>query len=315
MEGVVEPGRVFGDYSIERLLGRGGMAEVYLARRGVAEAPVALKVVGAQFAADPGFRRRFERESRLARRLAHPHVVAVIDAGEREGRLYLVTEYVEGPDLAALLAVAGPLHAAWAAEIVAQLADALDAAAALSMVHRDVKPANVLLREREGVPWALLADFGLSKEASSTSGLTATGQWLGTVDYASPEQLQAVDVDPRTDVYSLGAVLHRCLTGQVPFPRDRDVAKVLAHITEPPPRPSEIIAGLPPGFDEIVARAMAKEPEDRYPSAAEMGAALRLAAGAAGEPPPWAPTVAPPRSHAQSESDAPTIGPDAPTAL
>ena len=173
-----------------------------------------------------------------------------------------------------------------AAAIVSQVASALDAAAARGLVHRDVKPGNVFL-DRGEVPRAYLGDFGVCKHVSSTSGLTRTGQWVGTIDYAAPEQLQGGEVDPRTDVYALGAVLHELLTGEVPYPRERDVDKLIDHLAATPPRPSAAEASVPAGFDEIVARALAKRAEDRYPTAGELGAdALRAAEGTPAAP-PW----------------------------
>lgn len=307
-----EPGEQIGAYRIERLLGRGGMAEVYLARRGGEPKPFALKVVAPQFAADPGFRRRFEREARLARMVEHPHVVAVHEAGEIGGVLFLATDFVPGVDLGALLSGARRLHPVWVASILGQVAEALDASADLELVHRDVKPENILIEDEAGKPWALLGDFGLSKEVSSASGLTATGQWVGTVDFASPEQLQAGDVDHRTDIYSLGAVLYRALTGEVPFPRRRDVAKVVAHVADPPPRPSRTDPTIPAGFDAIVAKAMAKDPGDRYANGSEMRGEMLDASGDAGLCPPWS-VVGSAGPIEGSGSEGARSGPDAPT--
>jgi serine/threonine protein kinase len=306
MAGVLENGTAFAGHRIERLLGTGGMGEVYLATQLEPERTVALKVIAPQVAGDERFRRRFARESRLVRGLDHPNVVRVHDAGEHEGRLYMSMAYVDGLDLGALLAQRGALHPRHAALIVSQVASALDAAAAQGLVHRDVKPGNVFLAAGGDEPHAHLGDFGLSKHVSSTSGLTRTGHWVGTIDYASPEQLQAAEVDRRTDVYALGAVLHKALTGEVPYPRNRDIDKMMAHIDEPPPRPSAAGESVPAGFDEVVARGMAKQPEERYPSAGEFGRAALTAAEDAGAAPPW--------TLGSEPSGRPPADPDVPTA-
>jgi serine/threonine protein kinase len=305
MAAVLQDGAAFAGHRIERLLGVGGMGEVYLATQLEPERTVALKVIAPQIASDERFRRRFERESRLVRGLDHPNVIRVHDAGEHEGRLYMSMAYVEGLDLGALLAQRGALHPRHAALIVSQVASALDAAAAQGLVHRDVKPGNIFLAAGGPEPQSHLGDFGLSKHVSSTSGLTRTGHWVGTIDYASPEQLQAGEVDRHTDVYALGAVLHKALTGEVPYPRDRDVDKMMAHIAEPPPSPSTVVEGMTIGFDEVVARAMAKRPEERYASAGELGRAALTASEDAGAAPPW--TVgSEPSGRAAADPDAPT---------
>jgi serine/threonine protein kinase len=306
MAASLEVGSTFAGHRIERLLGVGGMGEVYLATRLDGERAVALKVVSPRVAGDVRFRRRFERESRLARGLRHGHIVGVHQAGESEGRLYMSMAYVDGVDLSAVLAERGWLHPAHAAVIVTQVAGALDAAADAGLVHRDVKPGNILLEARGDGPHAYLGDFGLSKHVSSTSGVTRTGHWVGTIDYASPEQLQAAEVDRATDVYALGGVLHKMLTGEVPYPRDRDLDKMVAHLSEPPPRPSATTGEIPGRFDEVVARAMAKRPEDRYASAAALAADALAAAGEAGPPSPW--------TASQRPSPGPAADPDAPTA-
>jgi serine/threonine-protein kinase len=305
MAAQLEPESTFAGYRIGRLLGVGGMGEVYRATAIETGRSVALKTVAPRIAEDERFRRRFERESRLARGLDHPNVVAVLDAGERDGKLFIVMEYVEGLDLAAVLALRGRLHPRHAAVVVAQVADGLDAAAAQGLVHRDVKPGNVFLAAGER-PHAYLGDFGLSRHVASTSGLTRTGSWVGTIDYASPEQLQAAEVDQRTDVYALGAVLYEALTGAVPFERRRDVDKMMAHLSEPPPMPSLASLQIPVEFDRIVERAMAKAAADRYPTAGELGRDALAAAEPAGSPPPW--------DLPGGSGAAPTGDPDAPTA-
>jgi len=238
--------------------------------------PVALKLIASDRAADPAFRERFQRESRLAALIDHPNVVPVHGAGEADGQLYLVMRYVPGTDLHRLLKHDGPLEPERAAAIVAQVASALDAAHAAGLVHRDVKPANVLIAGDH----AYLGDFGLTRMLSSEEQLTETGQWLGTTDFSSPEQLQGEHVDARADIYSLGCVLHAALLGDPPFPRSTVPATLLAHLSDPPPRPSE--RGAPQGFDRVMARALAKDPADRYPSAGDLGRAALAAAR--GEP-------------------------------
>ena len=301
----LEPESTFAGYRIDRLLGVGGMGEVYRATAVETGRSVALKTIAPRIADDDRFRRRFERESRLARGVDHPHVVAVLDAGERDGRLYMAMEYVEGLDLGAVLALRGRLHPRHAALVVSQVADGLDAAAAQGLVHRDVKPGNVFLAAG-GRPHAYLGDFGLSKHVTSTSGLTRTGSWVGTIDYASPEQLQAAEIDRRTDVYALGAVLYETLTGTVPFERRRDVDKLMAHLSEPPPMPSTASPQVPGEFDRVVQRAMAKAAADRYSTAGELGADVLAAAESADAPPPW---VLPAGAGGPPAGD-----PDAPTA-
>src|SRR3954471_7321966 len=274
MDGVtpLAPGDVFGDFRIESVAGRGGMGVVYRAVQLDLGRPVALKLIASDRAADPAFRERFQRESRLAALIDHPNVVPVHGAGEEDGQLYLVMRYVPGTDLHRLLKHEGPLEPERAADIVAQVASALDAAHAAGLVHRDVKPANVLIAGDH----AYLGDFGLTRMLSSEEQLTETGQWLGTTDFSSPEQLQGERVDARADIYSLGCVLHAALLGNPPFPRSTIPATLLAHLNDPPPRPSE--RGAPQGFDRVMARALAKNPADRYPSAGDLGRAALAAA-------------------------------------
>ena len=266
------PGDVFGGFRIESIAGRGGMGVVYRAVQLDLNRPVALKLIAADRAADPAFRERFQRESRLAALIDHPNVVPVHGAGEADGQLYLVMRYVPGTDLHRLLKHDGPLEPLRAAEFVAQVGAALDAAHAAGLVHRDVKPANVLIAGDH----AYLGDFGLTRLLSSEEQLTETGQWLGTTDFSAPEQLQGERVDARVDVYSLGCVLHAALLGRPPYPRSTMPATVLAHLQDPVPRPSE--SGAPAGFDRVMARALAKNPQDRYPSAGDLGRAALAAA-------------------------------------
>jgi hypothetical protein len=214
----------------------------------------------------------------LAASIDHPHVVPIYEAGEADGLLYIVMRYVNGPDLGALIAEERRLSPARAAQIVAQVAAALDAAHGKGLVHRDVKPANVLLAGEGGEEHAYLTDFGLTKRTSSQSGLTGTGVFVGTVDYVAPEQVRGERLDARADVYALGCLLFHALTGEVPYPREDDMAKMYAHAQLGAPSPSELVPGLPRQFDAVVARAMAKERVGRYPSAGDLGRAGRAAA-------------------------------------
>ena len=264
---------------IEGVIARGGMGVVYRAVQLDLQRPVALKVITADRAGDPEFRERFTRESRMAAAIDHPNVVPVYAAGEDRGALYIVMRFVPGRDLHALIKDDGPLAAPRAAAIVAQVAAALDVAHAAGLVHRDVKPANVLLAAGTG-DHAYLSDFGLMRTLDPLEPLTDSGSWIGTVDFASPEQLAGERVDSRSDVYSLGCVLYAALTGVPPFPRETVPATLLAHLRDPVPRPSA--TGADQFFDRIVARALAKEPDDRYPSAGDLGRAALAAAR--GEP-------------------------------
>src|SRR5687768_14542200 len=222
-------------YRIEAVAGRGGMGMVYRATDIALDRPVALKLIADEFAGDPSFRERFRRESRLAASIRHPHVVTVFRAGEDDGRLFIAMDFIEGSDLKSLLDERRALEPELAADIVSQVASALDAAHAKAMVHRDVKPANVLLAGEGAALHAYLTDFGLTKLTGSASEMTQTGTFVGTVDYAAPEQLHGLGVDARTDVYSLTCMLYQAITGQVPYPRDSNVAKMYAHAEEPPP--------------------------------------------------------------------------------
>src|SRR5215210_3313154 len=239
---------------------------------------VALKVIAPEYARDESFRQRFERESRHAASIDHPHVVPIYEADEAEGLLYLIMRYVDGPDLGALIERQQRLPPEQAASIVAQVASALDCAHRSGLVHRDVKPANVLVTGERGEEHVYLTDFGLTKRTSSQSGLTATGMFVGTVDYVSPEQVRGEPLDARADVYALACLLFHALTGEVPYPRGDDMAKMYAHVEADPPAPSELVPGLPRQFDAGIARGMAKERAGRYPSAGDLGRAALAAA-------------------------------------
>ena len=273
------PGELLGGCRVEGVIARGGMGVVYRAVQLDLQRPVALKVITADRAGDPEFRERFARESRMAAAIDHPNVVPVYAAGEERGALYIVMRYVPGRDLHALIKDDGPLPATRAAVIVAQVAAALDVAHAAGLVHRDVKPANVLLAGAGD--HAYLSDFGLMRTLDPLEPLTDSGSWIGTVDFASPEQLAGERVDARSDVYSLGCVLYASLTGLPPFPRETVPATLLAHMRDPIPRPS-MKDPTNQYFDRIVARALAKEPGERFPSAGDLGRAALAAAR--GEP-------------------------------
>ena len=263
------PGTDFAGLRIAGVAGRGSMATVYRATDGEGR-ELALKVLAAALTADDEFRYRFEREARAVAAIRHPHIVRVYGGGAHHGRLYVTMRYVVGDDLARRLSAA-PLAIGQAAELVSQVAAALDAAHALGIVHRDVKPANVLL---EGQPaHAYLTDFGLMKDIRSTTPMTIAGTFIGTCDYAAPEQLLGLPVDGRADVYALGCMLYEMLTGEVPFPRDSAAATMFAHVELPPPT-----VAAAPAFDAVIARAMAKPAADRYATAGELARAAVAAA-------------------------------------
>jgi hypothetical protein len=271
------PGERFAGCRIEAVAGRGGMGVVYRATQLALSRRVALKVVAPEGVADRDFTDRFGREVRMAASIDHPNIVPVYGAGEEAGRLYLVMRYVDGTDLQRLVRRAGRIEPVRAAGIVAQVAAGLDAAHASGLVHRDVKPANVLLTTSSGTDHVYLTDFGLTVEVSSGTRMTTTGHWIGSVDYMAPEQLRAEPVDARTDVYALGGVLHAALTGEAPFSRGTVPQTIAAHLHDPPPRPTAL-APIDPAFDAVIARALAKDPADRYRSAGDLGRAAQAAA-------------------------------------
>jgi DNA-binding CsgD family transcriptional regulator len=289
---LLSTGSVLGDFRIQGLVGRGGMGVVYQATQVSLGRPVALKLIAPHLADADGFRDRFVRESRLSASIDHPHILPVYAAGQEDDVYYIAMRFVEGVNLHATIAASGRLEPQRAARLVSQVAAALDAAHARGLVHRDVKPANVLLSNHEGGEHSYLTDFGLTKREASATGLTPSGDWVGTLDYVAPEQLRDGEVDGRADVYSLGCVLYQCLTGEVPFPRDNELAKLWAHLSDPAPRASELVPEVTPELSALVVRAMAKDPADRFPSAGELGAA----AVSATSPETSAPTTAKPRA-------------------
>jgi YVTN family beta-propeller protein len=285
------PGSTFAGHRIEAVIGSGGMGIVYRVRHLALDRERALKVVAPKLSADERFRERFKRESRLAAQVEHPNLIPVHHAGEEDGQLYLAMRLVDGADLRHLVDESGRLDPARAVRVLAGIAAGLDAAHARGLIHRDVKPANILV-ERDGeVERIFLTDFGISRLAGSEESLTTTGEFFGSVDYVAPEQIEGDPVDGRTDVYALGGVLHFMLTGGPPFPRDTELAKLFAHANASRPRPSDSVPGLPRAIDDVVAKAMAKRPQERYGSAGELA---RAAASALGERAPEPAPVAPP---------------------
>ncbi|MGB8349715.1 MAG: serine/threonine-protein kinase, partial [Gaiella sp.] len=273
----IAAGDLVAGYQVGALAGRGGMGEVYRALDLRLERPVALKLLSERLSDDEGFRDRLLRESRLAASLDHPNVVPIYEAGEADGRLFIAMRYVDGTDLKALLRREGALAPERAVAIAAQIADALDAAHGKGLVHRDVKPSNILLDQQGGREHAYLADFGLTQSVSDAG--PTDGQLMGTVDYVAPEQIRGEQVDGRADVYALGCLLFETLTGTLPFSGASDVAVVYAHLEQEPPRASERRPGIPPALDDVLARAMAKDLGDRQPSCRALVIETRTALG------------------------------------
>ena len=269
--GELAAGSTFAGYRVEGIAGRGGMGVVYRARDLTLDRPVALKLIAPSFAMDPVFRARFERECRLAAAIDHPHAVELFHAGEQDGLLYVTMRYIEGTDLRELLHGAGRLELLRAVTIADEVAGALDEAHRVGLVHRDVKPANVLIASSKGRERAFLTDFGVSKQRTVLSELTGTGLAIGSADYMAPEQAQGAEVDGRADVYSLGCVLYQSLTGGVPYDRESDLDKLWAHAHDPPPDLRDVRPDLPSRLGEVLARAMAKDPADRQSTAGELG--------------------------------------------
>ncbi|MBF6341697.1 serine/threonine protein kinase [Nocardia abscessus] len=268
----LEPGSVFAGYTIERLLGVGGMGEVYVARHPRLPRSDAVKVLAAQFTRDESYRRRFEREADLAASLSHPGIVSVHDRGESDGRLWIALELIDGIDLSASLTSSpGGLPATDVARAIMEVADALDYAGARGLVHRDVKPANILLA-RTG--HYLLTDFGIARMGPETSDLTGTGLTIGTIAYASPEQMQGLPVEPRSDQYALAATAFHLLTGALPFPGANPVAVIMAHAQQPVPSVRDHRPDLALHVDSVIERAMAKSPAHRFPTSKDFATAL-----------------------------------------
>jgi len=263
--------RLGGRYELVHRIAIGGMAEVWEAEDTVLARPVAVKVLLSHLAADDAFVTRFRREAVAAARLSHPHIVSIYDTCAGEGCEAIVMELVRGRTARELLDEEGALPVRQAVEVAAQAADALAHAHVNGLVHRDVKPGNILLSDDGRV---LVADFGIAKAAEATADLTEVGQVVGTAKYLSPEQVEGRPLDARSDVYALGVVLYEMLTGRVPFSGENATATALARMTSDPLRRRQVRAGIPRAVEDVVLRAMARRPEDRYPSAEEMRNAL-----------------------------------------
>ena len=266
-------GDEFAGYRIERRLGRGGMGILYLAVEPGLDRRVALKLIAPEAAADDVFAKRFAEESRIAASIEHPNVVPIYAAGEEDGVPYIAMRYVPGSDLGRRIAREGRIQPARAVDLIAQVGNGLDAIHAAGLVHRDVKPANVLLGGEEGAEHAYITDFGVARNVATQSGLTQTGRFVGTLDYVAPEQISGGEIDARVDVYALGCLLFKLLTGEVPFPREGEAARLYAHLHDPPPAPSLFEPSVPMALDDVVIRAMSKTPADRYLSAGDLGRA------------------------------------------
>ncbi len=272
-------GSSFAGHRIDGIAGRGGMAVVYRATDLALDREVALKVIAPALARDPAYRSRFGAECRLAAAIDHPNVVPVYHAGEEHGRLYLTMRFVEGSDLRTLLRRQGRLERDRALGLVEQVAGGLQAAHERGLVHRDVKPGNVLVAPRENGEHAYLTDFGLTMDRSHAAELTATGVAIGTAAYIAPEQARGEPLDGRADVYALAGVLFRCLTGSLPYERTSEVDTLAAHLYDPPPRLRERAPELPAALEDVLLRALAKAPQDRPESAAAFAREARSALG------------------------------------
>ena len=275
-------GDEFAGYRMRAVLGRGGMSVVYQAENLRLNNVIALKVLAPELAADDVFRARFLEESRIAASLNHPNVIPIYDMGSQDELLYIAMRYVSGTDLRQMIKKRGRLQSETALFLLGQAARALDTAHHRGLVHRDVKPGNMLIERGsdEGDPdHVYLADFGITKHAMSRTGLTSTGQFLGTIDYVAPEQIRGTSVLGLADQYSLGCVLYECLTGRVPFEKDLDAAIIWAHVEETPTMPTVLRPDLPPEIDEVFGRVLSKQPGGRYQSCREFIDAARMALG------------------------------------
>jgi len=267
--GQLERGSVVAGYRIDSVISRGGMGVVYRATNVALHKVYALKTLAPELTEDVQFRERFKQEMRVAASISHPNVVGIHYAGEHEGMLFLVMDFIYGTDLRQLLQESGALEPDRAVDLLAQFASALDAAHAKGLVHRDVKPADMLITVRDGEEHGYLTDFGIAKRSDSVAALTSTGAVVGTVHYMAPEQVTGDHVDARTDVYALGCVFFQMLTGKVPYERENSIATLFAHVHDPPPPLPDELADLYPTFGGVIERAMAKQPQDRYVSAGD----------------------------------------------
>ncbi len=270
----------FGRYRLIEVIGQGGMGKVYRAHDTVIGRHVAVKVLATDLATEPGFQERFRREAHTAARLTEPHIIPIHDTGEVDGRLYLVMPIVNGTDVGSLLSSEGPMTPQRAVRVIEQLAAALDAAHAAGLVHRDVKPSNALMT---GGDFTYLIDFGIAHNAAATK-LTHTGAIVGTLAYMAPERFTTGTADARSDVYSLACVLYECLTGVQPYPGGSAEQQIAGHLTLHPPKPSTLNPAIPAGFDDVIARGMAKEPTSRFSSAGELARAANAAAASTQSP-------------------------------
>jgi Protein kinase domain len=289
-------GAMIAGYRLEQQIGQGGMAVVFRARDQRLGRQVALKILAPALAADDAFRQRFIRESRAAAAVDDPHIIPVFEAGDAAGVLFIAMRYVGGGDVRTLVRANGPLPASRAAAILSPVASALDAAHAAGLVHRDVKPANILIDTRPGRPdHVYLSDFGLSKGTAASTGLTGLNQFLGTLDYISPEQIEGKPTDGRADEYALACTAFELLTGYPPFQRDEATAVMYAQLSQPPPALTSRRPDLPPAADGVLARALAKAPADRFASCREFADAMRAAFGL--QPYDSGPGIIPPPVH------------------
>jgi serine/threonine protein kinase len=280
--GGLGPGSRIAGYLIQEQIGRGGMAVVYRASDPRLNRPVALKILAPELAGDAAFRQRFLREMRAAASVDHPHIVPVFDAGEADGALFIAMRYVSGQDLRTLLDAERTLPAARVTHIVTQVASALDEAHSRGLIHRDVKPGNMLIGTVAGTgqpDHVYLSDFGLSKPSLSSANITLTGQFLGTIDYMAPEQVEGGVVDGRADLYALACTTFEMLAGAPPFKRDQGLAVMWAQLSAAAPSLRAERPDLSPQVDQVIARALAKAPDDRYPTCTAFATALRAACG------------------------------------
>jgi serine/threonine-protein kinase len=276
--GGITAGSQIAGYTIEEQIGRGGMAVVYRASDKRLNRHVALKILAPELASDAGYRQRFLREMRAAAAVDHPNIVPVFDAGEADGALFIAMRYVDGQDVRTMLETEPRLPAARACHLIAQAASALDAAHARGLVHRDVKPGNMLIGSAHP-DHLYLSDFGLSKQRVSSAPLTLTGQFMGTLDYMAPEQIEGKPTDGRADLYALACTAFEMLAGQPPFQRDAGLAVMWAQVSAPVPSLRALRPDLPPAVDQVMARALAKTPDARYPTCMAFARALAAACG------------------------------------
>jgi serine/threonine protein kinase len=273
---VLSPGSTFAGYEVENVVGSGGIGILYRARQLRLDRPVALKLVEPDVAREPLVRERLRREARTVAALDHPNVAPLYEAGEEDGTVFIATRWVDGTELGALIQRDSPVEPARAARFASQIASALEVAHEKGLVHRDVKPSNVIVTPEDHV---YLTDFGLTKRAESASGLTGAAQMMGTIDYVAPEQIEGGEPDPRGDVYGLACVLFEILTGAAPFAGEAGgMAKMWAHLNAEPPSAHEQRPDVPQSLDDLIRRGMAKRPDER-PSAEAFGAAALEAVG------------------------------------